>query len=251
METQPASVVSAQGLTKRYGKVVAVDDLSFELAAGTITGFIGPNGAGKTTTMHMLLDLVEPTRGSARIAGARYRDLPDPKRTVGAVLDSAGFHPGRTARQHLRILAAAAGLPAGDVDGVLERVGLTDAADRRAGGFSTGMRQRLHLAGALLGDPEVLVLDEPNNGLDPEGIRWLRAQLRRMADEGRTVLISSHGLAELAQSISHAIVIARGRLVAAGTLDEVMRAGGSANLEESYLNLVTGGGAALEAGRMP
>ncbi len=229
------SIVAAQRLTKRFGDVEAVRDLSFELEPGTITGFIGPNGAGKTTTLHMVLGLAEPTSGTATIAGRPYRDLDDPVRTVGAVLDSAGFHPGRTARSHLRVLAESAGLDGGRVDDVLRRVDLAGAAGRRVGGFSTGMRQRLHLAGALLGDPEVLILDEPNNGLDPEGIHWLRGELRRMAAEGRTVLISSHVLAELAQAISHVLIISAGQLRAAGPVADVV---GTSDLEAAYLRIV-------------
>ncbi len=229
------SIVAAHRLTKRFGDVEAVRDLSFELEPGTITGFIGPNGAGKTTTLHMVLGLAEPTSGTATIAARPYRDLDDPVRRVGAVLDSAGFHPGRTARSHLRVLAESAGLDGGRVDDVLRRVDLTGAARRRVGGFSTGMRQRLHLAGALLGDPEVLILDEPNNGLDPEGIHWLRGELRRMAAEGRTVLISSHVLAELAQAISHVLIISGGRLRAAGPVADVV---GTSDLEAAYLRIV-------------
>ncbi len=229
------SIVMAQGLTKRFGDVVAVDDLSFALEPGTITGFVGPNGAGKTTTLLMLLGLARPTAGTATIAGSPYRDLVDPVRTVGAVLDSAGFHPGRSARNHLRAMASAAGIGDARVDEVLSRVDLAGAARRRVGGFSTGMRQRLHLAGALLGDPEVLILDEPNNGLDPEGIHWLRGELRRMAAEGRTVLISSHVLAELAQAISHVLIIAGGKLRASGPVGDVV---GTSDLEAAYLRIV-------------
>jgi ABC-2 type transport system ATP-binding protein len=210
-----------QGLTKRFGDVVAVDRLSFEVGPGTVTGFLGPNGAGKTTTLRMLLGLVAPTSGTATIDGRPYRELADPLRRVGAVLEAGGFHPGRSARDHLRVLAKAAGLPAGRVGEVLEQVGLAAAGRRRVGGFSLGMRQRLGLAAALLGDPEVLVLDEPANGLDPEGVHWLRGLVRGLADQGRTVLVSSHLLAEVAQTIDRVVIIDRGRLVAQSTLADL------------------------------
>jgi ABC-2 type transport system ATP-binding protein len=212
------AVITIEGLSKRFGEVVAVDGLSFEVDQGTVTGFLGPNGAGKTTTLRMLLGLVTPTVGSARIQGVPYRELAAPLRHVGAVLESSGFHPGRTARNHLRVVATAAGLDRGRADQVLGQVGLEHAADRRVGGFSLGMRQRLALAPALLGDPEVLVLDEPANGLDPEGIHWLRGFLRHLADQGRTVLVSSHVLAEVAQTVDQVVIIARGRLVTQATL---------------------------------
>jgi ABC-2 type transport system ATP-binding protein len=215
----PAIIV--HGLSKRFGDVLAVDDLDFEVEEGTVVGFLGPNGAGKTTTLRMLLGLVAPTAGTATFAGRAYRDLPDPIRVVGAVLEASGFHPGRTARNHLRVLATAAGLPAGRVDEVLGQVGLAGAAERRVGGFSLGMRQRLGLAAALLGDPQVLLLDEPANGLDPEGIHWLRGLIRRLAGEGRTVLVSSHVLAEVAQTVDQVVIIARGRLVAQSTLADL------------------------------
>jgi ABC-2 type transport system ATP-binding protein len=212
------AAISVQGLTKRFGDVLAVDRLSFEVGPGTVTGFLGPNGAGKTTTLRMLLGLVAPTSGTATIDGRPYRELADPLRRVGAVLEAGGFHPGRSARDHLRVLAKAAGLPAGRVGEVLEQVGLAAAGRRRVGGFSLGMRQRLGLAAALLGDPEVLVLDEPANGLDPEGVHWLRGLVRGLADQGRTVLVSSHLLAEVAQTIDRVVIIDRGRLVAQSTL---------------------------------
>jgi ABC-2 type transport system ATP-binding protein len=212
------AVITIEGLSKRFGEVVAVDGLSFEVDQGTVTGFLGPNGAGKTTTLRMLLGLVTPTAGSARIQGRSYRELAAPLGHVGAVLESSGFHPGRTARNHLRVVATAAGLDRGRADQVLGQVGLEHAADRRVGGFSLGMRQRLALATALLGDPEVLVLDEPANGLDPEGIHWLRGFLRHLADQGRTVLVSSHVLAEVAQTVDQVVIIARGRLVTQATL---------------------------------
>jgi len=212
------AVITVEGLTKRFGDVVAVDDLSFEVDQGTVVGFLGPNGAGKTTTLRMLLGLVAPTAGSARIQGGPYRQLAAPLHHVGAVLEASGFHPGRTARNHLRVVAIAAGLPRARADEVLSAVGLDHAADRRVGGFSLGMRQRLALAAALVGAPEILVLDEPANGLDPEGIHWLRGFLRHLADEGRTVLVSSHVLAEVAQTVDHVVIIAHGRLVTQSTL---------------------------------
>jgi ABC-2 type transport system ATP-binding protein len=213
------AVITVQGLTKRFGDVLAVDRLDFGVEEGTVTGFLGPNGAGKTTTLRMLLGLVTPTSGTATVGGRPYRELADPLRRVGAVLEAGGFHPGRTARDHLRVLATAAGLAPGRVDQVLDQVGLAGAAGRRVGGFSLGMRQRLGLASALLGDPEVLVLDEPANGLDPEGVRWLRGLVRGLAAEGRTVLVSSHLLAEVAQTVDQVVIIDRGRLVAQSSVD--------------------------------
>jgi ABC-2 type transport system ATP-binding protein len=212
------AAISVQGLTKRFGDVLAVDQLEFRVDPGTVVGFLGPNGAGKTTTLRMLLGLVTPTAGTATIAGRPYRELPDPARRVGAVLEASGFHPGRSARDHLRVLATAAGLDPRRVDEVLEQTGLAAAGRRRVGGFSLGMRQRLGLAAALLGDPEVLILDEPANGLDPEGVRWLRGLVRGLADQGRTVLVSSHVLAEVAQTVDQVVIIDRGRLVAQSTL---------------------------------
>jgi ABC-2 type transport system ATP-binding protein len=212
------AAISVQGLTKRFGDVLAVDQLDFGVDPGTVTGFLGPNGAGKTTTLRMLLGLVAPTSGTATIGGRPYRELADPARRVCAVLEASGFHPGRTARDHLRVLVTAAGLAPGRVDEVLEQTGLAAAGRRRVGGFSLGMRQRLGLAAALLGDPEVLVLDEPANGLDPEGVRWLRGLVRGLADQGRTVLVSSHALAEVAQTVDQVVIIDRGRLVAQSTL---------------------------------
>jgi ABC-2 type transport system ATP-binding protein len=207
MQSAPICV---ERVTKRYGPITAVEDLSFQARAGAITGFLGPNGAGKTSTLRMLLGLATPTAGSAAILGRRYHDLDDPAGTVGALLDANGFHPWRSARSHLRIVAAAAGVPGKRVGEVLDEVGLADAGERRVGGFSLGMRQRLGLAGALLGRPRVLLLDEPANGLDPDGIRWLRGFLRAYADDGNTVLISSHLLSEIQQtamtsSSSHAV----------------------------------------------
>ena len=215
------AAITVQGLTKRFGDVLAVDQLSFQVDEGTVAGFLGPNGAGKTTTLRMLLGLVAPTSGTAEIGGRRYRDLPDPARRVGAVLEAGGFHPGRSARDHLRIQATAAGLPQVRVDQVLEQTGLAGAARRRVGGFSLGMRQRLGLAAALLGDPEVLVLDEPANGLDPEGVHWLRGLVRGLAGQGRTVLVSSHLLAEVAQTVDQVVIIDKGRLVTQAAMAEL------------------------------
>jgi ABC-2 type transport system ATP-binding protein len=212
------AVITVEGLTKRFGGVVAVDELRFEVDQGTVVGFLGPNGAGKTTTLRTLLGLVTATKGTARIDGKPYRELADPIHHVGALLEASSFHPGRSARNHLRVIATAAGLPLARVDEVLEQVRLEAAARRRVGGFSLGMRQRLGLATALLGDPQVLILDEPANGLDPEGVHWLRGLLRQLADQGRTVLVSSHVLAEVAQTVDQVVIIARGRLVTQSTL---------------------------------
>jgi ABC-2 type transport system ATP-binding protein len=218
VKEEAMAVITIEGLTKRFGDVLAVDDLSFEVDQGTVVGFLGPNGAGKTTTLRTLLGLVTPTAGTARIDGRPYRALADPVRHVGAVLEASSFHPGRSARNHLRVVATAAGLPYARADQVLEQVGLAAAARRRVGGFSLGMRQRLGLAAALLGDPQVLILDEPANGLDPEGVHWLRGLLRHLADQGRTVLVSSHVLAEVAQTVDQVVIIAAGRLVTQSTL---------------------------------
>ena len=217
-----APAIVAEGLTKRYGPVTAVDDLSFEVRAGAVTGFLGPNGAGKTTTLRMVLGLARPTAGSATIFGQPFAALPDPARSVGANLEVCGMHPGRSGRNHLRALAALAGLPTPRVEEVLDLVEMREAADRRAGGYSTGMRQRLGLAATLLGDPEVLVLDEPANGLDPQGIRWLRDFLRGVASEGRTVLVSSHVLSEVEQTVDDVVVIHRGRLVRSGPIASLL-----------------------------
>jgi ABC-2 type transport system ATP-binding protein len=216
------SVIALDGLTKRFGDIVAVDDLTVQLGRGRIIGLLGPNGAGKTTTLRMLLGLVAPTSGTATIEGRPYRALDEPIRHVGAVLEATSFHPGRRARDHLRVLAATAGLPDRRVDEVLTEVGLAGAARRRVGGFSLGMRQRLGLATALLGDPGVLILDEPTNGLDPEGIHWLRDFLRAFAASGRTVLISSHLLAEVAQVVDDVVVLAGGRLIVHAPLSELL-----------------------------
>jgi ABC-2 type transport system ATP-binding protein len=211
----------AKGLTKRFGPVAAVEDLTFAVEPGTVTGFLGPNGSGKTTTLRMLLGLVAPTEGEALVEGVPYRSLRAPARVVGAVLEAQGFHPGRTGRRHLRACAAAIGVPDAAVDVGLASVGLTDAADRAVGGYSLGMRQRLAIAVAMLGDPRILVLDEPGNGLDPEGIAWLRAFLRGFAASGRSVLVSSHLLAEVEQAADHIVIISRGRCMFQGPLAQL------------------------------
>ncbi len=216
-------MIEVQGLTKRYGSVQAVDDLTFTVKPGVVTGFLGPNGAGKSTTMRMILGLDKPTSGTALIDGAAYRALPNPARTVGALLDAKGVHPNRSARATLLWQAQAAGIPRSRVDEVLSLVGLTDVAGKRVGGFSLGMGQRLGIAAALLGDPEYLILDEPVNGLDPAGIRWVRGLLQSLAAEGRTVLVSSHLLAEMAQTAEDLIIIGRGRLVANTSVAEFIR----------------------------
>jgi ABC-2 type transport system ATP-binding protein len=222
-----ASVIAVDGLTKHFGSITAVKDLSFTVERGRIVAFLGPNGAGKTTTLRMVVGLVNPTSGTATIDGRAYGKLEDPVRTVGAVLDGGMLHPGRTGRNHLRALARSCGVGEARVQTLLELVALADAADRRAGGYSLGMRQRLGLAAALLGDPEVLVLDEPANGLDPQGIRWLRDFLRSLAAGGRAVLVSSHVLAEVAQTADEVVVINHGRSVAQAPLAELIaRSGG-------------------------
>ncbi|WP_433729932.1 ABC transporter ATP-binding protein [Actinoplanes sp. CA-051413] len=228
--------VSVRGLTKRFGAVTAVHDLSFDLGPG-VTGFLGPNGAGKTTTLRMLLGLVRPTAGTATVDGRPYAELPRPSRVVGALLEASGFHPGRTARDHLLIQAQLAGLPATRVDAVLDEVGLTADGGRRVSGYSLGMRQRLGLASALIGDPRVLILDEPGNGLDPAGLAWLRTLLRQLADQGRTVVVSSHILAEVAQSADRVLIVNGGVLRFAGPLAE-LSAGGE-TLESAFLRLTT------------
>jgi ABC-2 type transport system ATP-binding protein len=229
------AVVTVRSLTKRFGDVVAVNDLTFSLRRGTVTGFFGPNGAGKTTTLRLLLGLAEPTAGEALVFGRRYRDLDQPARRVGAVLESTDFHPGRTGRDHLRALALAAEIAPDRVEEVLEIVELNAAANRRVRTYSLGMRQRLGLATALLGDPGLLILDEPANGLDPAGVHWLRRFLRRFAEQGRTVLVSSHLLAEAAQTVDHVAIIDHGRLVTTGQLDELTEDGRT--LEDVFLAL--------------
>jgi len=215
-------VIEITDLTKEFGAIKAVDHLSFTVEAGTVTGFLGPNGAGKTTTLRMLVGLVTPTSGRATIGGELYADLADPARTVGAALESSSFHPGRTALDQLRVLCLAAHLDQNRAGDALSLVGLAQVAGRRIHTYSTGMRQRLALAAALLGDPQVLLLDEPANGLDPEGIAWLRGLLRQMAASGRTVLVSSHVLAEVAQTVDQVVILNKGRLVRAGSLDDLL-----------------------------
>ncbi len=205
--------LEVRGLTKRFGDVLAVDDLSFEVSPGRVTGFLGPNGAGKTTTLRCLLGLVAPTSGTSTIGGRVYHEIPSPALVVGSALEATGFHPGRSARDHLRVLSRASGVDERRVPVVLDQVGLGGAGERSVGGYSLGMRQRLQLAAALLGDPGVLVLDEPANGLDPEGIAWLRSFLRYLAGEGRTVLVSSHVLSEVEQTVDDVVIISVGRLV--------------------------------------
>jgi ABC-2 type transport system ATP-binding protein len=240
-ELDSRPVVSINSLTKRYGALTAVDNVSFSLDRGTVTGFLGPNGAGKTTTLRLLLGLAEPTRGEALVFGRHYRELEQAARQVGAVLESNDFHPGRSGRDHLRVLALAAecDIAPGRVDEVLELVGLARAARRRVATYSLGMRQRLGLAGALLGEPQLLVLDEPANGLDPAGIHWLRTFMRGFADQGGSVLISSHVLAEVAQTVDQVVIIDGGRLAATMRLGELP--GGVGALEDAYLKLTSRG----------
>jgi ABC-2 type transport system ATP-binding protein len=216
------AAIEFENLSKRFRNVQAVSELSFAVEAGRVTGFLGPNGAGKSTTLRMLLGLIHPNAGTATFQGVTYAKLSHPSAQVGAVLEEASFHPGRTGRNHLRVLAAAGSHPAARVDAVLEQVGLAAAADRRVKGYSMGMRQRLAIAAALLGEPEVLILDEPTNGLDPPGIRWMRDLVRAEAARGRAVLISSHLLSEVAQSVDDVVVISRGRLRGAGPLESVL-----------------------------
>jgi ABC-2 type transport system ATP-binding protein len=249
-------VIEVEHLTKRYRRATAVDDLSFSVPRGRITGFLGPNGAGKTTTLRVLLGLALPTSGRATVGGRRYRELATPLRTVGAVLEASNYHPARTGRNHLRVLATAAGIASARVDQVLAQVELSEAAKRRVGGYSLGMRQRLSVAAALLGEPELLVLDEPANGLDPEGIRWLRNFLRSFAGAGGTVFVSSHVLAEVAQLAEEVVIIHRGKLVAQQTVAELtLQAAGATRVrspraEELLARLREAGieGDAVEAG---
>lgn len=216
-----------ENVTKRYGDAVVVDDMTFTVQPGRVTGFLGPNGAGKSTTMKILLDLASADAGRASIGGTRYRDLDDPARTVGAILEANAFHPARTGRNHLRVLADSGGYPHDRIDELLDLVGLADAADKKAGAYSLGMRQRLGLAAAVLADPPVLVLDEPSNGLDPQGIRWMRDLLRQRAEMGNTVFVSSHLLAEVEHLADEVVVISRGRLVATGAISDLQTAGTS------------------------
>jgi ABC-2 type transport system ATP-binding protein len=214
--------IVVSGLTKHYKKVKAVDNLSFTVEPGRVTGFLGPNGAGKTTTLRMTLNLITPTAGTATISGQRYANLHEPIRHVGAVLEASSAHKGRTGRNHLRIICASAGLPESRADEVLDLVGLTPAAKRKFKGYSLGMRQRLGIAAALLGDPQVLILDEPANGLDPEGIRWMRELLQALADRGRTILVSSHLLSEMEVLADDLVIIAAGQLIRQGSVQEIV-----------------------------
>jgi ABC-2 type transport system ATP-binding protein len=220
-------MIDIEHLTKRYGTKTAVDDLTFTVKPGTVTGFLGPNGAGKSTTMRVIVGLDAPTAGSVRVHGKRYADFAAPLTEVGALLEAKSVHPGRSAYNHLLALARTHGISRGRVDEVLDIVGLTHVARKRVGGFSLGMGQRLGIATALLGDPAVLILDEPVNGLDPEGVRWIRELLKGLAAEGRTVLLSSHLMSELAQTAEHLVVVGQGRLLADTTVDEFVRGAGS------------------------
>jgi len=231
------TAIAISGLVKTYGKQNAVDNLTANIAKGRITGFLGPNGAGKSTALRCLVGLAAPTSGSATIFDKRYRDLDNPLSKVGTVLDSRGFHPALTGKQNLRVVAAAAGILDSRVDGVLEMVELTDAANKKMKNYSLGMKQRLALAGAILGDPEILILDEPANGLDPAGIAWLRKFLRKLAEGGRTILVSSHQLAEMQNTVDDVIIINKGKLIASGSMKEVI---GDGSLEDAFLAL-TGG----------
>ena len=227
------AAIEVQNLSKSFGPVHAVRDLSFQVEPGRVTGFLGPNGAGKSTTLRMVLGLIRPTGGDATIDGRHYDKIEDPTGRVGAMLEDTSFHPGRSGENHLKVLAVAGGHPLSRVPEMLELVALSgEAAKRRVSGYSQGMRQRLAIASALIGDPDVLILDEPTNGLDPGGIRWLRGLLRQMASEGRTVLVSSHLLAEVAQAVDDVVVIARGELRARGTLQEVLGSGGEEAVTE-------------------
>jgi len=230
-------MIEARGLVKRYGSTIAVDNLSFDVMPGTVTGFLGPNGAGKSTTMRMMIGLDRPDAGMVRIGGKSYHDLRSPLREVGALLEAKAFHPGRTARAHLTALAASNAIPERRVGEVLGITGLEKAAGRRAGKFSLGMSQRLGIAAALLGDPAVLLLDEPVNGLDPEGIRWIRNLLKNLAAQGRTVLVSSHLISEVAQTADRLIVIGQGRLLAQTTVTELSA---RSSLEEAFFALTEG-----------
>lgn len=229
--------IAFEGLVKQYGKQKAVDSLTASVRAGRITGFLGPNGAGKSTSLRCLVGLSNPSQGTVKILGSDYQALDNPLSRVGTVLDSRGFHPALTGRQNLKVVAAAAGIPDSRVDQVLALVELTEASNKRMKNYSLGMKQRLALAGVILGDPEILILDEPANGLDPAGIAWLRNFLRSLAQGGRTILVSSHQLAELQNTVDDVIVIHKGRLIAQGTIDEVR---GEGTLEEAFLKLTQG-----------
>ena len=248
----PDTAIQVEGLTKRYGGQTVVDDVSFSVRPGAVTGFLGPNGAGKTTTLRCLLGLARPTAGSATILGTPFRRLDDPARTVGANLEVSGAHPGRSGRQHLRSLAAMAGIPDARVEQVLELTEMTGAADRRYGKYSMGMRQRIGLAAALLGEPRILVLDEPANGLDPAGIRWLRGVMRDTAAAGNTVLVSSHVLAEMAQTVDDVVVIHHGKVIRQGTIGELTAGARGATIvrspeAEKLASALRGGGAQVTA----
>ncbi|WP_432986087.1 ABC transporter ATP-binding protein [Dactylosporangium sp. CA-233914] len=248
--------IVVSGLTKQYRNVRAVDNLSFVVEPGRVTGFLGPNGAGKTTTLRMVLNLVTPTSGTATIGGQRYSDVAEPLRLVGAILEASAAHKGRTARNHLRCVAAAGGFPDSRVDEVLELVGLTTAAKRKFRGYSLGMKQRLGIAQALLGNPQALILDEPANGLDPEGIRWMRGLLQGLAQQGRTVLVSSHLLSEMEILADDVVIIAAGKLVTQGPVEQIIGQGSTQatirvrtpNIEE-LVSAVRGAGGAINPGR--
>ena len=230
-------MIEARRLTKRYGHTLAVDDLSFTVPPGMVTGFLGPNGAGKTTTMRVLLGLVAPTAGEALVSGRAYASFSHPLREVGALLDANAVHPGRSAVEHLRWLARTNGIGASQVAATLDRVGLTDAARTRVGRYSLGMRQRLGIAAALLGDPGVLIFDEPVNGLDPQGVRWIRELMRTLAADGRTILISSHLMSEMELTADRLVIIGRGRLLMETTIGELITVEGFTTLEDAYLSL--------------
>ena len=241
-------MITADSLTKSYGSVPVVRDVSFHCAPGTITGFLGPNGAGKSTSLRMLTGLTPPDRGRSTVAGRPFVELPNPLRTVGVLLDATAMHPGRTGRRTLHIAARIAGLPLDGVDAALHRVGLAGAADRRVGAYSLGMRQRLGIAQALLGEPQVLILDEPANGLDPEGIAWMRGLLREFADRGGTVLLSSHLLSEVQATVDHLIVIAGGAVVANGPLQDLLASDGAivrSPERDALLAMLTAAGASF------
>jgi ABC-2 type transport system ATP-binding protein len=240
--------IEARSLSKRFGSALAVDDLSFTVEPGRVTGFLGPNGAGKTTTMRMILGLDRPSAGTVTVGGRPYADLPAPARTVGALLDAKAVHPGRSAYQHLRCIAESNGIAVSRVAEVLDLVGLGAVARKRAGTFSLGMSQRLGVAAALLGDPPVLIFDEPVNGLDPEGIRWIRELMRGFAAEGRTVLVSSHLMSEMAQTADHLVVIGRGRLIADVGLADVVRGGGVlVRAAQPFAPVLTAAGATVKS----
>jgi len=241
--------ISVRNMTKDYDAVRVVDGVSFDVPFGAVTGFIGANGSGKTTTMRLLLDLITPTTGRALVSGRRYREITDPRREIGAVVDRIGAHPGHSARQHLSIVAVASGIPERRVDECLDEVGLLEAADQPIQQYSMGMTQRCALATALLGDPRILVLDEPANGLDPRGIRWLRERMRTWADEGRAVLVSTHQLAELSVIVDHLVVIDEGRVVFQGPAGDLK--GAQKSLEDAVFDLVTKPAVSLAATSTP